>query len=44
MKRMSKAADAKKEQAVMARNELDKFYEERREKIGRNQAANRCAP
>jgi hypothetical protein len=41
LKRMNKAAEAKKEQAAMARNELDKFYEERKEKISRNQAANR---
>ena len=38
--RMGKAAEAKKEQAAAARHDLEKFYEERREKIARNQAVN----
>lgn len=38
--RMGKAAEAKKEQAAAARHDLEKFYEERREKIARNQAIN----
>ncbi len=38
--RMGKAAEAKKEQVSAARHDLEKFYEERREKIARNQAVN----